>query len=113
MSIFQVNQKIRIKNDIADYDKYRKTPFGINGQMRDLAGKEGVIVSVSENRYYTDSFPDHLQLDGARYIISCDNRKFVWPSCLLESVEEANEENAETTIKPQSKLLSIILRWRA
>lgn len=112
MSIFQVNQKIRIKNDIVDYDKYRKTPFGINDQMRGLAGKEGVIVSVFENNYYTSSFSDNLQLDGAKYTISCDSRKWVWPSCLLESVEETSEENADVT-KPKSKLLSIILRWRA
>ena len=112
MSMFQVNQKIRIKNDIVDMEKYRKTPFGINDQMRDLAGKEGTIASVSENAYYISSFPDHLQLDGARYTISCDNRKWVWPSCLLERVEETSEENADVT-KPKSKLLSIILRWRA
>ncbi len=112
MSLFKVNQKIRIKNDIVDREKYRKTPFGINDQMRNLAGKEGIIVSVLEGRYCTDSFPSHLQLDGARYTISCDVGRYVWPSCLLERIEETNEENAETTVKPQSKLLSIILRWR-
>lgn len=112
MSIFAINQKIRIKNDILDYNEYLETPFGINDQMRNLAGKEGVIVSISENCYYTDSFPDYLKLDGAKYTISCDNRKWVWSSCLLENVEETNKD-AKTTTKPQSKLLSIILRWRA
>lgn len=112
MSIFEVNQKIRIKNDIADNEKYKKIPFGINNQMRDLAGKEGMIVKVLKNAYFIAEFPNHLELDGAEYIISCDNSLWAWPSCLLENVEEANE-NTEAITKSQSKLLSIILRWRA
>lgn len=111
MSIFNLNQRIRIKDDIANSEKYRNVPFGVNDQMRDLAGQEGIIKTAIEDWYAIENFSEHFQLDGTKYTISCDNERWNWPSCLLESVE-SNEESDETVVKQQPKLLSIILRWR-